>query len=391
MKHTPSVSEADKRAFVSFYNEHGVIPVAQDIGHPDFLFRRESLHKLLGVPIPSLRDRDILEFGPGGGYNATALASASPRSMVFVDASVQSLQEIRAKQDCGLFGEAKIEIIESNIFDFRYEALFDLVIIEGTVPGQTKPHEMLRHAASFVAPGGYLITTTTSAISVLSEVCRKLMRPLIVENNHTFTAQVEAAEKAFESHLKNLGTQTRQAKDWVTDVIIHKLESDAKFVFSLLDAASATSNGFEFFGSSPKFLIDDRFYKKIGRSAKGSNELLAQQYPSLSYALLDYRVSVIQSMKEPIKIELEDLCANLYAISAEIVGSSSYSSLPDFIDGLRELRSWLPMASESTMASINEFVEVFPRAVRRNEVPQFEEFAKWWGRGQQYASFLKFQ
>ena len=346
---------------------------------------------MLGVPVPSLRDRDILEFGPGGGYNATALAPALPRSIVFVDASVQSLQEIRAKQDCGLYGEAKIEIISSNIFDFRSEALFDLVIIEGTVPGQTKPHEMLRHAASFVAQGGYLITTTTSASSVLSEVCRKLMRPLIVENNHTFTAQVEAAERAFEPHLKNLGTQTRQAKDWVTDVIIHKLEADAKLVFSLLDAASATSDRFEFFGSSPKFLIDDRFYKKIGRSAKGSNELLAEQYSSLGYALLDYRVNVIQSMKEPINTELEDLCANLYALQTEIVGSGSYSSLPDFMGGLRELRSWLPGASESTMASIDEFVDVFPRAVKRNEVPQFEEFAKWWGRSQQYASFLRFQ
>jgi 2-polyprenyl-3-methyl-5-hydroxy-6-metoxy-1,4-benzoquinol methylase len=391
MEDTRSVSEADKHAFVSFYNEHGVIPVSQDIGHPDFLFRRESLYKLLGVPIPSLRDRDILEFGPGGGYNATALAPASPRSMVFVDASVQSLQEIRAKQVRGLFGGANVEIIESNIFDFRSEALFDLVIIEGTVPGQTKPREMLSHAASFVAKDGYLITTTTSASSVLSEVCRKLIRPLIVEKNHTFAAQVQAAEKVFKSHLKNLGTQTRPAKDWVTDVIIHKFEEDAKLVFSLLDAASVTSDGFEFFGSSPKFLIDDRFYKKIGQSAKRSNELLAEQYSSIGYALLDYRVSVIQSMKEPITLDLEDLCANLYALQAEIVGSGSYSNLPDFIGGLRELRSCLPRASESTKASIDEFIGVFPRAVKRNEVPQFEEFAKWWGRGQQYASFLRFQ
>lgn len=392
MEDTPlPVSEVDKRAFISFYNEHGVIPVSQDIRHPDFLSRRESLYKLLGVPIPSLRERDILEFGPGGGYNATALIPASPRSIVFVDASVQSLQEIRAKRDRGLFGGIIVEIIESNIFDFQSEALFDLVIIEGTVPGQTKPREMLSHAASFVTKGGYLITTTTSASSVLSEVCRRLIRPLIVENNPSFAAQVAAAEKIFKSHLTNLGTQTRPAKDWVTDVIIHKLEDNAQFIFSLLDAASATSERFEFFGSSPKFLIDDRFYKKIGRSAKKSNDLLAEQYPSLGYALLDYRVNVIESMREPITFELEDLCANLYTLHAEIINSGSYSSLPNFIGELRELKSRLPKVSGSTKASIDDFIEVFPRAVKRNKVPQFGEFAKWWGRGQQYASFLRFQ
>lgn len=147
---------------------------------------------------------------------------------------------------------------------------------------------------------------------------------------------METAEKVFKSYLKNLGTQTRPAKDWVTDVIIHKLEEDAKIAFLLLDAASVTSDGFEFFGSSPKFLIDDRFYKKIGQSAKKSNELLAEQCSNLGYALLDYRVNVVQSMKEPITFELEDLCANLYALQAETVDSGSRSSLLDFIGGLRE-------------------------------------------------------
>lgn len=391
MNNPPPVSEADKRAFVSFYNEHGIIPVSQDTTHPDFHFRRAALYKIIGVPIPSLRDRDIIEFGPGGGYNATALAPALPRSMVFVDASVASLREIHEKHERGLFGEAEVEVIESNIFDFRSEALFDLVIIEGTVPGQAKPREMLSHAASFVAKGGHLVTTTTSASSLLSEVCRRLIRPLIVENHPTFAAQVEAAENVFESHLKNLGTQTRSAKDWVTDVIIQGWGKDAGLVFSMLDSVSTLSERFEFFGSSPKFLVDGRFYKKIGRSAKGSNDLLAEQYPSLGYALLDYRIDVIQSLKEPVSLELEHLCAHLYYLQTQIATSGCYATLAEFIDGLREVGSKLPPVFKATSASIDEFVEVFPRAVETNATPEFKEFGKWWGRGQQYISLFRFQ
>ena len=38
-----SVCDIDKKAFVAYYNEKGIIPVSQDISDPDFVFKRESL------------------------------------------------------------------------------------------------------------------------------------------------------------------------------------------------------------------------------------------------------------------------------------------------------------------------------------------------------------
>ena len=257
------VSEIDKRAFVAYYNEHSIIPVSQDISDPDFIFKRASLYKLLGTPLPGLRNRSILEFGPGGGFNATAITHYGPEVYVFVDAAKASLLELNRKKSVGLFGSVNVEIIESNIFDYADSRFFDLVVIEGVVPGQTKPYEMLKHAGSFVSLNGSLITTTTTATSFLSDFCRRLFRPFLINNRGSFDEQVELAERIFDSHLKSLGTKTRPTRDWVLDNIFHKWERGARVIFLMVDSSRSLGPSFDFNGSSPKFLVDDRFYKKL--------------------------------------------------------------------------------------------------------------------------------
>ena len=257
------IAEIDKRAFVAYYNENSIMPVSQDVNDPDFMFRRESLYRMLGIPLPTLCGKQILELGPGGGFNAIAVTHYKPSSYVFVDAAKISIQELKRKKATGLFGDVEIDIIQSNIFDYADKRVFDLVIIEGVIPGQTKPDEILKHAATFVAPNSFLVTTTTTAASLMSEVCRRLFRPFILDQGKTFDEQIVIAEEIFDPHLKSLKTRTRPTRDWVLDVILHEWESGAKVVFSLLDSCRALGPNFEFYNSSPKFLIDDRFYKKI--------------------------------------------------------------------------------------------------------------------------------
>jgi SAM-dependent methyltransferase len=353
----------------------------------DFIYKRAALYKLLGIPLPILRDKDILELGPGGGYNAVAVAHYKPRSYVFVDATNASLEELNRKKSAGLYGQTKIEIIESNIFDFTDSRTFDLVVIEGVIPGQTKPKEMLRHAASFVSENGFLVITTATSTSLMSELCRRLFRPFITTRHNSFNEQTNAAVRIFEPHLRSLGTKTRPAIDWVLDVILH--EWPKNYSFSLLDSISTIGGEFVFYGSSPKFLIDDRFYKKIDRSAKSTNELAYEQFSALSLAMLDYRVPILKTIDFSQSKLLDDLSASLEKIVEEILESNSYDRLDDFLFHLKLLREILPEESQQTIISITDFIENFPRLIETNIQPQFDEFSKWWGRGQQYVSFIR--
>ncbi len=383
------VSEIDKRAFVAYYNEHSIIPVSQNISEPDFIFKRGNLYKLLGLPLSSLRNRSILELGPGGGFNATAITHYGPESYVFVDATKASLLELNRKKAAGLFGNVNVEIIEANIFDYADSRLFDLVVIEGVVPGQTKPCEMLQHAGSFVSLNGSLITTTTTATSLLSEVCRRLFRPFVINNRAYFDEQVELAEKIFDSHLKSLGTKTRPTRDWVLDSILHKWEGNARMIFSMVDSSRSLGPNFDFNSSSPKFLVDDRFYKKIDRSAQTSNDLLIQQFSNLSLALLDYRISLLDILKSGTLTDVEEMCVELFEIQTNIVEDNSYRKLGAFLALLKKVDEALPEVSRLTSLAINEFIKKFPEVIERNKTTDFPNFSQWWGRGQQYASFTR--
>jgi len=384
------VSDDDKKPFVSYYNEHSIIPVSQDTDDPDFIFKRNSLHKLLGIPLSTLTGRDILEFGPGGGYNAIATSHYQPRLYVFVDASKASISELKHKHSCGLFGAKNVEIIESNIFDFKDPRDFHLVVIEGVIPGQTKPEQMLRHAASFVSEGGFLTTTTNTGASFLSEVCRRLFRPFIFQQSDCFKERVSEAVKIFEPHLKTLNTKTRPPKDWVLDNIIQDWgEGNRKHVFSILDCIKVLGDSFDFYSSSPKFLIDDRFYKKIDSRASKTNLLVKQQFSQCSLAFLDYRVPLVEVLTSKGSVEMEFLCKTLFDIHVKILESNNYESLDLFLENLKNLCRSLPLPFADTTRSIDEFVGNFPKFVDGAKDASFEEFAKWWGRGQQYVSFVR--
>ena len=324
-----------------------------------------------------------------GGFNATAAINFDPSLYVFVDASEESLKEIHRKNNNGIFRDTKIEIISSNIFDYCDQRKFDLVIIEGVIPCQTRPSEMLAHAASFVAENGFLIITTISSISFLSEICRRLFRPLIISRNKTFNEQVSEAEKIFDSHLRSLETKTRSTKDWVLDQILHKWESDAKITFTMIDAINSLGINFDFYNSSPKFLIDDRFYKKIGISAETTSSLCKRQYNKFSLALIDYRINFLDLKKSSQPIDLESLCMKLIDIHNIIIESNSYNRLEDFMFYLSQVRDIISGSSQETADSITDFIENFPRVLEGNTYLQFKEFSKWWGRGQQYVSFIR--
>lgn len=66
-KKLPLITNEDKKAFVAYYNLQSIIPVSQDIADTDFAIKRDSLYKILGIPLASLKGRSIIEFGPGGG------------------------------------------------------------------------------------------------------------------------------------------------------------------------------------------------------------------------------------------------------------------------------------------------------------------------------------
>jgi SAM-dependent methyltransferase len=377
-------------AFVDYYNKHNVIPVRQNLDDFNyFLFRRDYLYRTLGLPLRQLAGRRLIEFGPGGGYNAVATSHYKPDRYVFVDASKASLAQLAALKAEGKFGAPQVDIVESDVLAYHDRESYDCVICEGVIPAQNHPERVLQKVASFAAPGGVVIITTTSAASFLSEICRRVLRVTIKQRAATFPDQVALSARIFRSHLASLGTSTRPIEDWVIDCILHDFQH-GRYVFTMLDAAAALGSNFDFYQSSPRFLIDGLWYKKADPAAPGANALLYSQYGLLAAGLLDYRVPIETALRSRTPVaHIETLSREACRLHDTILDANDYTALDDFLRVLLELAKSLPEDYGPTRASILDYVESLPRYVAAPESVAFEAFRQWWGRGQQYVSFLR--
>ena len=382
-------------AYLDYYNDKNIIPVSQPISSAHF-HRRNYLYSTLGINLSSLRNSRVLEFGPGGGFNAQATSKWMPAQYVLVDASNASLDTLRTKLSNGEFASSavcpdSIQIVDSSILSFHTDQLFDLVIAEGLLSAQTHPHEILEHATSFTEKGGVFITSTVSACSVLSETCRKMFLPYIEQVAPHFDEQVAVAEKIFAPHLNALGSGLRPARDWVLDNILHKMSPENQYVFTLSDVITSLDKAFEFHGSSPRFCIDDRFYKKVTDSRYGINSLVLDQMPYIEVSLLDYRVPLtsVIGLDSGICREIDEYCREAWKIQLKTIADSSYAHLDDYLSTLKSISLLLPLGFQSTKDSIDDFIRVFPHYIDKSRSHSFSSFQSWWGRGQQYISLIR--
>lgn len=380
-----------KKAFVTYYNSKNIIPTHQDISAPDdFIFKRNYLYTTLGIPLADLSNKRIIEFGPGGGYNAFATCHFNPSVYVFVDLTKVSLHEINEKNLKGMFKAKKIKIIESDILEFNDKEEYDLVVCEAVLCGQEDPAFMLKHISQFVKPNGILIITTSSATSVLSEMLRRVLRIKTKTLNLDFDEEVKKLSCIFKDHLISLGANTRSIENWVLDVISHDYHLE-KYTFTMLEASKTLAENFNLYQTSPSFIVDDQWYKKATKE-RNRTQLLNEQYKYASALFLDYRINLIDLFKikdSSFMADLEFLSMQALDIHKEMLIENSFDKLVFLNEKLLNISKILPNDFKLTVESIRDFTESIKYFIDDHNDIRFSKFKHWWGRGTQYLSFIK--
>ncbi len=99
--------------------------------------------------------RRALELGCGAGWLTNSLAQHYGVEMTAVDFCAPALE--RAREVARLSGvQQRTRFIESDLFDFKHDEPFDLVLSMGVLHHTGDAAGGVRHAASFVAPAGHL-------------------------------------------------------------------------------------------------------------------------------------------------------------------------------------------------------------------------------------------
>ncbi|WP_374307441.1 class I SAM-dependent methyltransferase [Dongia sp.] len=384
----------DKQAqpFLSFYEQRDIIPVRQDARSADgHFFRRKSLYQQMGITPANVRGRRVIEFGPGTGDNATYIASLKPAKLVLVDGNPRSVEEIKVRASSGALGEA-CDVHNSDILSYQSAEKFDLVICEGTIPGQLDPASFLRHVASFADEDGIVIITTMSAESYLAEICRRIMTPLLTRDCADNVAALTRLTEYFSADLASLPGMTRRYDDWVLDNIIHPWTKRGELL--PMDAAiRALADNFQFLSSSPRMLQDWRWFKSISNDAQENVELTISEYRRWSMYLLDYRVAPTAGDAD-MGHHVETLCNAAFELERTLPDRPLDRDFLTFLDTLRPLASLLRSRLPGTQASIDSFIDGMTLAIEAGATNErtekaFKAFRSWFGRGQQYMSFLR--
>ncbi len=330
-------------SLLDFYQQHGISPVRQDVTDlPAHFARRAHLYRSLGIPPMAVRGALVLEVGPGSGENALYTLSLQPGDYVAVEPNHVAAEAARARLGAG------VDVVEVRIEDYQPGARFDLVLCEGLLGlCGTDPKVLLEHVAKHVAPGGVLVITCIDAISDHTEVLRRAMAQQMIDRTAPLADQVAILRPVFAPHLATLKGMTRSVDDWIIDNLLNPASIGP--TFSIPEACEALDGRFEVLGCSPRFPMDWRWYK----DAKPGNQWAIDSYWRNAHNLMDYR-----------RVETYEDACDMESMNRETM---------DHCLAVREaLRRY-----ESGKGALNDF-------------KTFDGMdPAWFGRGQQYLSFVR--
>lgn len=375
------------RPYVDFYRANKISPVRQDISDlQKHLERREALYRHLGIAPGLVSGHSVIEFGPGSGHNAIYTTSLEPARYVLVDANEVGLNDVKRTLTSSSNGKTHHEIRASLIEEFDTDERYDLVLCEGVIPFQVDPQRFAQHVATFVRPGGILVITTIDGVSFLGESTRRLIASALVEFNAPAQQRLEVLRPVFAPHLATLKGMSRSVDDWIYDNILIPYSGR---LFSIKDAVKALDDSFDLYSMSPNFLTDLRWYKNICGSQREYNRRAVDQYMANLVTLIDYRVEIPPLRANDGK-RLLSLAEKVFYTMKDMENSGSTRGLPKVVRALRDIAALTLKTSNLTAASIAEVAEFLSKVGKQKPDPRgFRKFKSFFGRGQQYVSFIR--
>ncbi len=366
--------------YLSFYEKYKISPVVQNIDNfKEHIRRRSNLYRQLGVSPMTFKDKDVLEVGPGGGYNALVTYTYEPKTYTLVEPNTTGYNEL--KNNFKDINSGNIYIFNKMLEEFKAEKQYDIVMCEGLIPGLSSRDNFINTIKYLIKPNGIFIMTTSDQISVFFEIIRKYMANILIQDIESIDEKVKLLVNSFSSHLETLKGMTRSHSDWCLDNLIG--DAILEHTLSINHAIDLLKDNFYVLGSSPDAFTNYAWYKELPTNTIDYNRVFQKQFFSKWHNFIDYRF--IQEDRESNKnIELSEYCL---ALIKAIKNSSDKVTI---LDMLKKIKENLKLDSkEETILAINEAIELIDSGISSEKIKNMKFFNSAFGRGQSYISFVK--
>ena len=275
-----------------------LIPVEDPAVWRDHLAKRCHLYERhLGLPLPLLRDRRVLEFGCNSGENALVLATFGAR-LTFVEPNPQVAPRLRQLFQSFGQGEAIEAFHQADIGSFQTHERFDLVVAEGFLSTLVDREAMLGKIVDLVQPGGFGVISFNDRCGGLLEMLKRAT--LFRAYARAGVADIQSdlalavARSYFQEDFQKLNA-SRSFEAWWRDTLVDPVYTDAYLwsypeLLALLDA-----QGGEVHGTSPVWATWGHFgwYKQVPEPATVSRRFLEDWRRNLFYFLTGLRPATL--------------------------------------------------------------------------------------------------
>lgn len=314
---------ADKAiSMVAYYEAQDFNPVLIRVEDPavwrDHLAKRRNLYERhLGLPLPLLRDRRVLEFGCNSGENALVLAGFGAR-LTFVEPHTQVAPRLRHLFRS--FGrESAIEAFhQADLGSFESREQYDLVIAEGFLSTLPDRAAMLEKLIGLVQPGGFGVISFNDRIGGLLEMLKRAMlfRAYALEGVDDIQSDraLDIARDFFEADFLKLKA-SRTFEAWWRDTMVAPVYTDAELwsypeILPLLEAKGAEPQG-----TSPVWSSWEHYtwYKNVPETGTACQRMLEDWRRNFFYFLTSLRPASLE--RTPPSAALEQAADLVRALS----------------------------------------------------------------------------
>lgn len=375
-----------KVRYLDYYKKNKIIPVVdlKDINEKLLKKQRFNFYFKLGLSPTEFIDKSILELCPGTGYNAYYLLKyCKIKNITLVDKNPSSIRAL--KKNLKKFKNKKI--LNKNINYLKIKKKYDIVIIENTLPGLDNPKKVLLNIFKNTKPGGSLVFTMSNVQGLFSEKLRYLYSVCLVQQNNilSYEKRLKFLTKLFHKHLKYLSPNTRKAKKWVEDNILHTEWICSKKYFDLLDVLKCLKFQFYIRSISPNFSKDFIWYKNMDKTNHIKN--IKKNYLNEQVNFLDYQTQFLNDVKNfnsiyQLNKELKKFTFEISRINFDTkLTIKQINKFYLLIFKISKIFNYLQINNKITLA-LNEFLEFLLKFKKKKRVPIKDKyFHKFWGIG----------
>ncbi len=372
--------------YLKFYEKYKISPVVQNIENfNEHVKRRSNLYRQLSVLPLTIKDKDILEIGPGGGYNALATYTFEPNSYTLVEPNTTGYNELIENFKTA---ESRTELSFFNCMleDFKVDKKFDIIFCEGLIQGLNNKEEFINSLDALLKPNGILVITCSDEISVFFEIVRRHIANIFTRDINDFNKKTELLMEIFSKDLSLLKGMTRKHEDWCNDLMC---DAYYEHRFSINDIFDIVQEKYYFIGSSPHIFQDTRWYKSLPTDPSLYNKVYYEQFKELRHSLIYSHLEY--SKRDPnLNVQLSNLCNQFIDMVKAFDKNESRYEQEEFVQIVKKISLNLKGIDKQIDSVLIEIQELFiKKIILLEDIKNLQFLPNFFGKGQIFVSLTK--